>query len=473
MHLLLVATLSAVRPGYAIKAHYAVPPTVQPGSPLPEVLLACDEDLFPTLSRARKYLRRGAIIVNGAEARCISTASPGDMIELQERTAPGFMPRGKPPFPVEIVYDCNSFAIVFKPAGVVTHPPPGGATGSQSMRTAIQYALTAPPIGMPGALYRPHLCHRLDKPTSGLLVCAKTKPALLALNRAFAERRVAKRYHAIVGGAVVGEHGRIELALDGKSAVTTWRVLRRARSLRVGGGHLTSLELCPLTGRTHQLRRHCAEALGCPILGDKEHGGEDVGSGLYLAALGLSFVHPDDGAPVTVEAPEPRKFGELLRREHEREMDSKYDITTQSLPAFYSMTVMGGVASGRIGGQLRLREGTPDKIVLEELFDAGKIGDADIKYSFPYDQTNWKEDPESGEKGGVPLRTFYNSITNQCETAITCGPGTYSNSITQQCEIVEIACGPSNGRRMATAVPLEIAGSADFAQILADHVLDL
>jgi len=87
-----------------------------------------------------------------------------------------------------------------------------------------------------------------------------------------------------------------------------------------------------------------------------------------------------------------------------REMDSKYDITTQSLPAFYSMTVMGGVASGRIGGQLRLREGTPDKIVLEELFDAGKIGDADIKYSFPYDQTNWKEDPESGEKGGVPLR---------------------------------------------------------------------
>ena len=318
MHLLLVATLSAVRPGYAIKAHYAVPPTVQPGSPLPEVLLACDEDLFPTLSRARKYLRRGAIIVNGAEARCISTASPGDMIELQERTAPGFMPRGKPPFPVEIVYDCNSFAIVFKPAGVVTHPPPGGATGSQSMRTAIQYALTAPPIGMPGALYRPHLCHRLDKPTSGLLVCAKTKPALLALNRAFAERRVAKRYHAIVGGAVVGEHGRIELALDGKSAVTTWRVLGRARSLRVGGGHLTSLELCPLTGRTHQLRRHCAEALGCPILGDKEHGGEDVGSGLYLAALGLSFVHPDDGAPVTVEAPEPRKFGELLRREHER-----------------------------------------------------------------------------------------------------------------------------------------------------------
>ena len=69
--------------------------------------------------------------------------------------------------------------------------------------------------------------------------------------------------------------------------------------------------------------------------------------------------------------------------------------------------------------------------------------------------------------------TFYNSITNQCETAITCGPGTYSNSITQQCEIAEIACGPSNGRRMATEVPFETADSADFAQILADQVLDV
>jgi hypothetical protein len=66
--------------------------------------------------------------------------------------------------------------------------------------------------------------------------------------------------------------------------------------------------------------------------------------------------------------------------------------------------------------------------------------------------------------------TFQNPIANQCETAITCGPGTYSNSINQQCEI---ACGPINGRRMATEVPLDIADSADDAQILADHVLDV
>ena len=77
-------------------------------------------------------------------------------------------------------------------------------------------------------------------------------------------------------------------------------------------------------------------------------------------------------------------------------------FTTRSLPAFYSMAVIGGGASGRIGGLLR--KGTPDEIALKELFDACKIGDADIKYSFPYDQTNSKEDPRSGEKGGLPLR---------------------------------------------------------------------
>ena len=173
----LTAAAASVRPGYAVRASFTVPAHVAATTPLPEVLTALDDahDVFPSMSRARKYLRRGAVLVNGAEARCITTCGPGDTIELQERVAPGFSPRGVAPFPIDIAFDCDSFAVVVKPAGVVTHPPPGGATGSRSMRTAIQYALPPPPLGTPGALYRPHLVHRLDKPTSGLLLCAKVR----------------------------------------------------------------------------------------------------------------------------------------------------------------------------------------------------------------------------------------------------------------------------------------------------------
>ena len=91
------------------------------------------------------------------------------------------------------------------------------------MRTAIMHALRPPPVGTAGALYRPHCVHRLDRPTSGLLLCAKTKPSLLALSRAFAKRRVRKRYEAIVGGEVAGESGVIDAPIEGRSAQTSWR----------------------------------------------------------------------------------------------------------------------------------------------------------------------------------------------------------------------------------------------------------
>ncbi|KAL3900662.1 MAG: hypothetical protein SGPRY_012419, partial [Prymnesium sp.] len=251
--------------------------------------------------------------------RCISTARAGDLLSLQQRVNPGFSPRGKAPFPLSVAWEDDFLALVIKPAGVVSHPPPGGAAGGRSMRTAIAHGLRPPPPSTPSALYRPHLCHRLDKPTYGLLLCAKTKHALLGLQAAFAERRVKKRYHAIVCGWVEGKEGQVESELDGKHASTIWRVLRRARSLRLGGGHLTELALFPRTGRMHQLRRHCSEELGAPIVGDKQYGGHDAGCGLLLAALELQFDHPcDEGRRVAVAIEPPSKFGKLMGREHSR-----------------------------------------------------------------------------------------------------------------------------------------------------------
>ena len=154
------------------------------------------------------------MLVNGLEARCAARVKPGDLLGFQQRVQPGYTPRGRAPFAVETVFEDDELAVVYKPsgarttrlliaciapppcthrwlwrskwaahrtdssrhilAGVVSHPPPGGATGSRSMRTAVQYALQPPPIGTVGALYRPHLVHRLDK----ALVCLFRLPLL-------------------------------------------------------------------------------------------------------------------------------------------------------------------------------------------------------------------------------------------------------------------------------------------------------
>jgi len=162
---------------YAVVRSMDVPADLPLGTRLPIALTLLAPDQFASLSRARKTCRQSQVLVNGAVADCSAAVAPGDTIALQLRVNPGYAPSGVAPFHLEIVYEDDDLAVVLKPAGVVTYPPPGGVTGSRSMRTAIIYALKPPPAGTPGALYRPHLVHRLDKPTSGLMLAAKTKPA--------------------------------------------------------------------------------------------------------------------------------------------------------------------------------------------------------------------------------------------------------------------------------------------------------
>jgi 23S rRNA pseudouridine1911/1915/1917 synthase len=164
---------NGTRLGYGVHASLGtVPASIATPTPLPEVLVVIDPERFPSMSRARKACRRGSVLVDGAEGRCITTARAGDHLELQARIAPGFTPRGKPPFALDVLFEDDALAVVFKPSGVCTHPPPGGAPGG-SMRTAVMHALRPPPVGTCAVLYRPHIVHRLDKPTSGLLLCAK------------------------------------------------------------------------------------------------------------------------------------------------------------------------------------------------------------------------------------------------------------------------------------------------------------
>ena len=166
---------------------------------------------------------------------------------------------------------------------------------------------------------RPRLVHRLDKDTSGVLMLARTARAATALTRAFASGQVRKLYWAVVVGVPAAAHGRIEQPLSkrfgaigermtvdeaGRPAVTDYRVIERA------GRRAAWLALAPLTGRTHQLRAHCA-LLGTPILGDGKYGGkaaflenEGIGERLHLHARTIRFPHPT-GGEVTVSAPLP------------------------------------------------------------------------------------------------------------------------------------------------------------------------
>lgn len=159
------------------------------------------------------------------------------------------------------------------------------------------------------------LVHRLDRDTSGVVVFARDAEMHRLVSRLFEERRVAKRYLAIVAGHVGEERGRIELPLvkdfdrpprhkvdqeQGKPAVTEWEVVSR-------GDGVTRLWLRPLTGRSHQLRVHLA-AMGHPILGDPLYAPLEIlalAPRLMLHAESLAFEHPATGREIRVVSPLP------------------------------------------------------------------------------------------------------------------------------------------------------------------------
>jgi 23S rRNA pseudouridine955/2504/2580 synthase len=179
------------------------------------------------------------------------------------------------------------------------------------------------------AAERPKLVHRLDKDTSGVLVLARSTAAATKLAAAFRGRDVEKTYWAVTVGQPTPPAGRIDLPLvrqggprgertaaaepgdrDAARAVTDFATLDAARR------RVAWLEMKPITGRTHQLRVHAAEALGCPILGDGKYGGaaahmEGLPNQLHLHARSLKLPHPAGGT-LEVAAPLPPHMKETF-----------------------------------------------------------------------------------------------------------------------------------------------------------------
>lgn len=202
-----------------------------------------------------------------------------------------------------LLYCDDTLLAVDKPAGLLAVPGRGPGKGD-CVASRVQAV-------WPDAL----VVHRLDEATSGVMLFGRGAPAQRALSMAFAERRVDKRYEAVVHGLPVDDAGRIELPLaadwprrprqkidveHGKPSRTDWAVLSRdALRLR------TRLALTPLTGRSHQLRVHLGSQ-GHPIVGDALYGdGTDAEPRLLLHACELRLPHPLSGRPVTLVSPVP------------------------------------------------------------------------------------------------------------------------------------------------------------------------
>ena len=358
---------------------------------VPVALMMLDPEAYPSVSRARKACRQGTVILHrgplkdetayatAIRGRVGDRVYPGDVLAKQVRMGSGYFPilaYKKPPFDLPVIMEDDHFALVNKPAGIVVYRQ-GASHGTMTIRAALPFVLQPPTLGTYAVLRRPASVHRLDKPTSGILCVAKTKPVMLELSRQFHDRIIKKTYFAIVNGipeesseATItsaeafelgvdvdpndpGDWQLIDEPLDEKQAVTVWRAVRYARSLHAHDGYLTLVELKPKTGRYHQLRRHMSQVCNRPLVGDDEYdnGTESAMKfrerGLFLCSSRVQLEHPyfntpegrtvwdslspaqkkedpkiwvreDDRIMITAEITLPEKFESLLRHEEER-----------------------------------------------------------------------------------------------------------------------------------------------------------
>ena len=264
-------------------------------------------EMFPemtTRSSAKKALKKGAVLVDGEQRPSGWWLKPGMKLEFfdLELTPPKTLP-----MKLEVVYEDDYLAVINKPAGV-------SVSGNKyvTVQNALMYNLK--PSASDDAMAWPKPVHRLDFPTSGLLLVAKTKTAVAGLGKQFEQKTIRKRYRAIVSGKLP-EEGIIEIPVNGQSAKTVFKTIEYIPSPMTQW--ITLVDLFPETGRTHQLRIHMA-LLGNPIVGDKQYTtGKPLlkGKGLFLSAVEIAFTHPVTGEEMKFAIDEPSKFGALIRKE--------------------------------------------------------------------------------------------------------------------------------------------------------------
>ena len=237
--------------------------------------------------------------------------------------------------PIDVVYEDDDIIVINKPSGMVVHPAAGNFSGT--LVNALLHHCNGSLSGI-GGVMRPGIVHRIDKDTSGLLVCAKNDKAHRALSEELEHHGIVREYHALVNGGFREPRGKVDLPIGrhpvdrkrmavltapgarAKHAVTHYEVMEAFSGV-------SYLKLILETGRTHQIRVHMSH-LGHPLLGDEVYGGgksrfEREHSkhlcGQALHAKRLTLTHPTKGERMTFECDLPEEFSRLLKILRDRE----------------------------------------------------------------------------------------------------------------------------------------------------------
>lgn len=285
---------------------------------------------FPGITHGKleKLLRTGQIRLDGARAKAGSRLETGQKLRLPPLPADALaktLTKSPPPTAAKsdleaivhwVIHRDDDVLVIDKPAGLAVQGGSGQTRYLDAMLDGLRFGAA-----------RPRLVHRIDKDTSGVLVLGRTAAAAAALAAAFKTRAARKLYWALVVGVPYPAVGKIDASLakmtgpggermmtdddDGKPAVTLYQVLDHAAK------RAAWLKLQPLTGRTHQLRAHCA-MMGTPIVGDGKYGGKaafiggSVSRKLHLHARAIEMPHPAGGT-LRALAPPPPHIAESLK----------------------------------------------------------------------------------------------------------------------------------------------------------------
>lgn len=292
------------------------------------------------LSEIYRSIRTGRIRINGKKTKQDYRLSENDTLEmdvnqaeLPERTVSGrdalvnlshtdFFKRN-----LEIIFEDEDLIACNKPPNLVVHPGTGHIAHDTLIDVIKSYVLTKK---HGDAASEPMLVHRIDRDTSGIVLIAKNKKALRYLHSHFRDHQIDKKYIAVCHRRPGKESGVIEAKLaktlernSGTKVTvdTNGQIARTLYSVVRTNGPLTELEVGIGTGRTHQIRVHLAH-IGCPIVGDVRYGDKDLDKALfmsrnifrrlYLHAHQISFIHPLGNKRLTLTAPIPDEFSEII-----------------------------------------------------------------------------------------------------------------------------------------------------------------